>query len=172
MRAFITEKEFRQSGAASAGITINVAFLQEIKADYGFRGLLNDVYYKLKPVDSSASPPTPHDTSRLLGNLRDELQTYFALEEFYGYFNNSEVSNPCVGKAAHELKTEHERLFIQLNELVDLSEQIVYREAGPDASIEEVHDAFESFCADLAAHEQNEMELMMRLCNEEIGVGD
>ena len=47
MSTWISETEFRQSGAAAAGITINVAFLQEIKTDYGFRELLNSVYHEI-----------------------------------------------------------------------------------------------------------------------------
>jgi hypothetical protein len=53
-----------------------------------------------------------------------------------------------------------------------LTEQIAYQEIGPESTIEQVADALENFCVELAGHEQAEMDLMMRLCNEEIGVGD
>jgi hypothetical protein len=38
--------------------------------------------------------------------------------------------------------------------------------------MDEVEDQFNRFRSELALHEQCEMELMMRLCNEDIGVGD
>jgi hypothetical protein len=171
MSVWLSEKEFRQSGAASAGVTINVAFLQEIKTDFGFRDLLNQAYLKLKPHDPEERV-SPHVAANLLSDLRDEMETYFALEEFYGYFGESAVNNPNVSKKAVELRSDHEKLFLRLSDLVETAQQIVYHEAGPEVCIEDVADGFEQLCMDLAEHEQAEMELMMRLCNEDIGVGD
>lgn len=180
MSTWLSETEYRQSGAESAGVTINVAFLQEIKTDFGFRILLNEVYHRLKPNSSDQAnwddpfanqQVTSNEAADLLSDLRDELKTYFALEEFYGYFSQSKVSNPSVNKKAVGLQAEHETLFLELNDLVELAEQVLYHEIH-DVPIEQIADQFEEFCKRLAAHEQNEMELMMRLCNEEIGVGD
>ena len=58
MSTWLSEKEFRQSGAESAGVTINVAFLQEIKSDFSFRDVLNEVYRKFRsPLpDAELSP--------------------------------------------------------------------------------------------------------------------
>ena len=171
MSTWLSEKEFRQSGAESAGVTINVAFLQEIKTDFGFRDLLNEVYSKLKPHDPEERV-APNVAANLLCDLRDEMETYFALEEFYGYFGQSAISNPCVNKKAIDLRSEHETLFINLSDLIERTQQIVYHEAGPEATMQDVADGFEQLCMDLADHEQAEMDLMMRLCNEDIGVGD
>lgn len=171
MSVWLSEKEFRQSGAESAGVTINVAFLHEIKTDFGFRDLLNQIYVKLKPHDSDERV-SANVAANLLCDLRDEMETYFALEEFYGYFGQSAVSNPCVNKKAIDLRSEHETLFVALSNLVERTQQIVYHEAGPDTTMEEVAIGFEQLCMDLADHEEAEMDLMMRLCNEDIGVGD
>jgi hypothetical protein len=171
MSVWLSEKEFRQSGAASAGVTINVAFLQEIKTDFGFRDLLNQTYVRLKPHDPD-EVVSPNVAANLLSELLDELETYFALEEFYGYFGESTVNNPCVSKKAVDLRSEHETLFLRLSDLVEKAQQIVYHEAGPDLTMDEIADGFEQLCMDLADHEQAEMDLMMRLCNEDIGVGD
>lgn len=179
MSTWLSEKEFRQSGAESAGVTINVAFLQEIKSDFGFRDLLNDVYHQLKPGsrrrvfdDESGERISPRVAADLLGELRDGLETYFALEEFYGYFQQAAVQNPCVNQNASDLQSEHESLFLKLNEIVETALQIVYHEAGPETTLDQVAEDLESFCIELAHHEQAEMDLMMRLCNEDIGVGD
>ncbi len=175
MSTWLSETEYRQSGAESAGVTINVAFLQEIKTDFGFREVLNEVFRQLKPDDPKHSlrgnKATPKQAAELLSNLRDELETYFTLEEFYGYFSQSKVSNPRVSQKANHLQLEHETLFVELNNLVELAEQVLYREVR-NVSVEQIADQFEEFCKRLADHEQNEMVLMMRLCNEEIGVGD
>ena len=179
MSTWLSEKEFRQSGAESAGITINVAFLQEIKSDFGFRDLLNNVYHQLKPgprrgvfEDESGERVSPRVAAEMLGELSDGLETYFALEEFYGYFQQAEVLNPCVSQKAFGLQKEHETLFLKLNQIVEIAQQIVYHEAGPETTLDQVADELESFCIELAQHEQAEMDLMMRLCNEDFGVGD
>jgi hypothetical protein len=172
----MSEKEFRQSGAEYAGVTINVAFLQEIKSDFGFRDLLNRTYQRLSPDNLSSGMSGPDSVSarqaaEMLIELRDELKTYFALEEFYGYFQKSAIDNPSVSLQAMDLQDEHTKLFVQLGQIVERAEKIVYQEPGSE-SLNEVALELESFCIDLASHEQSEMDLMMRLCNEDIGVGD
>ena len=169
---WLSEKEFHQGGAKALGVTINVAFLQEIKADYSFRELLTDTYFRLSNPDADGWVE-PHRAAQLLGDLRDELETYFALEEFFGYFDDAETSNPAVALAADDLRQEHTELFKQLNDLVEWALQIAYQEvSGPEDTIGNVFAGLESFCKCLAQHEQAEMDLMMRLCNDEIGVGD
>lgn len=170
--SWLSEKEYRQAGAEAIGVTINVAFLKEIKADYSFRDLLTDTYFRLSNPGADGWVKA-HQAAELLSDLRDELETYFALEECYGYFNDAATSNPTVGLAADDLRREHTELFQQLDELVEWSLQIAYQEiSGPENTIGHVFAGLENFCKRLAKHEQAEMDLMMRLCNEDIGVGD
>lgn len=171
MSVWLSEAEFRLSGAESVGVTINVAFLQEIKNDFGFRYVLNDAYRQLKPSDSNQRT-SPRVAAELLSSLRDELETYFALEEFFGYFKQSAIANPCVNQKAAALQSEHETLYLKISAIIETCEQIVYREIGPEVTVEDIANEFEEFCIELARHEQSEMDLMMRLCNEDIGVGD
>ena len=141
MSIWFSETEFRRSGALSLGvhmdvdgeaavaeerITLNVAFMHEIKEDFDFRETLNNVHYRLN--DSTAI--SPRDAAKELAELRDQLETYFAMEEFYGYFQQSAISNHGVNHQADVLRNDHESLFLQLSELVDLAEQIVYRECS------------------------------------------
>lgn len=172
MSTWLSEKEYQQSGAESAGVTINVAFLSEIKQDFGFRGLLNEVYLRLNPETPLEKPVTAQVAAQILSELRDELETYFALEEFYGYFGLNTAENPKVSQDATKLRAGHESLFLELSAVVELAHQVVYREAGPDVTLDHIAEQFERFCINLAHHEQSEMDLMMRLCNEDIGVGD
>ena len=168
MTTWLTEKEYRQSGAMSVGMAINVAFLDEIKTDFDFRSTLNQVYKRVNQRPDAQ----PQKIAQWLGELRDQLQTYFALEEFYGYFEQDEVRNIRVSKKVKKKTEEHETLFLQLSEVVDVAEQIVYHECSSELTIEEVRSLFDRFCEALADHEQDEMELIMQMFNEDVGVGD
>ena len=168
MTTWLTEKEYRQSGALSVGMTINVAFLEEIKSDFDFRSTLNEVYQQVNRRPDAA----PQKIAELLIDLCDQLETYFALEEFYGYFQKDEVSNMGVSIKAAKKTAEHETLFLQLSEVVDLAQQIVYHECSSEVTLEQVRCEFHRFCEALADHEQDEMELIMQMFNEDIGCGD
>lgn len=168
MTTWLTEKEYRQSGAQSVGMTINVAFLEEIKSDFDFRSTLNEVYRQINQRPDAS----PQKIAVWLSDLRDQLETYFALEEFYGYFQQDEISNIGVSRKAAKKTAEHETLFLQLSEVIDLTEQIVYHECSHEVSIEHVRRDFDHFCQSLADHEQDEMELIMQMFNEDLGVGD
>ena len=166
MSVWLTEKDFTLREAVQSGVTINVAFLQEIKQEnIQFRQLIQTVANELRETKLAAN-----QVMELFYSVREELETYFTLEEFYGYFDNAEITNPAVSTRARKLKGDHEALFLSFNEIVELIEQIVYRET--DAKMNIVVDLFNRFQTRLDRHEQAEMELMMRLCNEDIGVGD
>ena len=168
MSVWLTEKEFRQSGAEAAGITLNVAFLREIKQDHlPIRELTSRINRTL-----SSSSVSPRQAADLLSDYRDGIETYFALEEFFGYFENAALTNPKLSGLAIGLQQEHESLFERLGHIIDLAEQIVYHECGPQTTLLEVADLFDNFACQFEHHEQQEMELMLRLCNEEFGVGD
>lgn len=174
MSTWMSEEEFRLSGANSVGVTLNkpttlnVPFLHEIKQDFNFRETLDAVYDRISALPMISA----REASRELSELRDQLEAYFALEEFYGYFQQSAETNPLVNNKAEILQTDHEKLFVQLNNIVELSEQIVYRECRPSITVQTLASELQSFRRELANHEQAEMSLMMRLHNEDIGVGD
>ena len=169
MSTWLTETEFRQSGARATGVTINVAFLKDIKEDnVQFKEVLSRTAIELSD-NKSTDPRAVVDV--LLG-LQDELETHFALEEFFGYFQNARLTNPSLGCEAESVRGEHQKLFLQLNQIVDLAEQVLYRESPHDSTMNLVIKQFDEFLNALESHEACETELMMRLCNEEIGVGD
>ena len=118
---WLSEKEYRLSGAEATGLTFNVAFLREIKTDFDFRTLLNKVYSRLRPKGGQAKGQqgtvSPREVADMLGELRDSMETYFALEECYGYFTESETQNPRVSQRATRLQGEHETLYLQLSNL-------------------------------------------------------
>ena len=168
---WLSEREYRLSGAEATGCTFNVAFLMEIKSDFGFRDLLKRVRSQLCPAPS-IDHVSPRQAADLLNDLRDELETYFALEEFYGYFKHADIDNPPVSKKASRLKGEHESLYLELSRVIEMAQQLVYRECGPEVTVKSVGTAFEKFYRNLMRHEEAEMNLVMALCNEDFGVGD
>jgi hypothetical protein len=146
----------------------NPAFLQEIKEEsIHYSELLRSVAQAL----SVEATIRPRMLAELLGRLRDELETYFALEEFYGYLPHNADAYPEISREAEHLKSQHAPLFVQLNTLVDQAERLVYHES-PGRSTDEIIAGFFDFYAALREHEQREMELAMRFHNEEVGVGD
>lgn len=167
MSTWLTEAEYRTSGAVSLGLTLNTAFLQEIKEDnVEFRKLLEDVLVEFSQKHLPAAKPA----AERLANLRDALESYFALEEFYGYFKSSRTANLAVSQRADKLRLEHQSLFVQLCDLVDKAEQIVYRESA--VTLDEVAAGVRQFYRDIQDHEQREMRLMMDLHNQVLGGGD
>ncbi len=170
MTTWITETEYRRSGGAyGTGLAINVAFLQEIKEDnVEFRSVLDRTGKLLASVELPDAPVV----SQQLGRLRDALETYFAVETFYGYFDNAEVNNQAVSHHAGTLLKQHEVLFVQLNDIVEKCEQIVYHECADDVTVRTISDEYLRFAKSLQDHEREEMGLIMRYYNEDIGVGD
>jgi hypothetical protein len=170
MAVWLSETEFRQSGAKQTGVTLNVAFLHEIKED------ALDLRQRLLKLRDDFTANLGHLRPRAvvecLYQLRDDLETYFALEECYGYFEHAAVTNPAISRVAGQLRDEHERLYLLLNKAIDMGEAVVYHERESVATLYAVIRSFDTFARQFEKHEQREMDLMLRLCNEEIGVGD
>ena len=131
---WLSEQEYRLSGAEATGITFNVAFLLEIKSDFGFRDLLQQVRSQLCP-DAPTIPVQPR-------------------------------------QAAAGLKDDHESLYLELSRVIEMAQQLVYQECGPEFTVVSLGHEFARFHKNLMRHEEAEMNLMMTLCNEDFGVGD
>ena len=68
MSVWLTETEYRQSDAKASGVTINVAFLREIKEDnLSVREQTNRIYQRLK------KGMTPREAVDCLSDYRDSL---------------------------------------------------------------------------------------------------
>lgn len=171
MNSWISEHEYRESSEqiSLAGLTLNVAFLHEIKQDSNepeesivrIGNFLNQqIFLNLRLVVDQ------------LSRLRDELKAYFALEEFYGYFESARETNPKVCTHAEGLRRQHETLFLEVCELVEMAEAAFYNETAEAEIQPAITAGFQAFVQNFRCHEQEELELMMRLCNEDIGVGD
>jgi len=180
MGSWLTEQDLRDSRMDSTGwpsmdapsmtdLTLNVAFLNDIKLD---TEQPQRIIGQLETSLSSSALVQPAELVSLLARLRDELEVYFSLEEFYGYFRSAKTSHSQVSQRAEHLRSQHETIFLDVCELVDLAESILYRESPSSQSLPAIVAGFRSLVQDFNNHEQQEEELMMKLCNDEIGVGD
>ena len=168
MTSYFTESDFRRSELAESGIGFNAAFLHDIKQDHvEFRDMMGQLSEEIKPGTKLVA----RELADRLGQLRDEIETYFALEEFYGCFDHALDPSLQVCRQAEHLKNQHTELFVQLNELVDRAEQVVYHEST-DQNVASIIDGFVNFENKLKIHEQLEMEMILSQFNDDIGVGD
>ena len=62
--------------------------------------------------------------------------------------------------------------YLELCELIEMAESALYRESSIESVWPALTVGFHSFVQNFNEHEQAELELMMRLCNEDVGVGD
>ncbi len=158
---------------AQGTLTVNAAFLQEIKDENReLRQLLHDCDAALVKCTSAAAdgPLDPKLAIDLLGRLRNQLSLHFSLEETYGYFDDAVQVTPQLADRALKLRGQHSELFLSYCALVDHAEQ-AFNDGRPDA-LPNVARQFADFHARFQEHESLETELIVQVLNEEIGCGD
>jgi hypothetical protein len=155
---------------ATSTVTVNAAFLQEIKE-------VNQELYQLLDRGQricllpEPSAGTGRDLTDLLAELRDQLALHFALEEAYGYFEDPVFVAPRLSELAGELRAQHRELYLEMADLVDLVDRLSYRGrlAGQWSRVGE---RFLRFHGRLQAHEGRENELILQAYDDDLGVGD
>ena len=154
----------------SRTVSVNAAFLQEIKEDHHeLRQLLHHTGAMLtRPVWM----PVEYDRlADLFEKLRDQLAMHFALEEAYGYFDDALSVAPRLCRKAEQLRSQHGELYSQLCDLTDCACQLLYHETGRRSLVRLAAD-YRTFCQYFYTHEQRENELILEAIDEDIGVGD
>lgn len=155
---------------AQRTLTINAAFLQEIKEDNReLRHLLAECAAVLGWP--RAAGIELRRIAQLLGKLRDQLAMHFSLEEAYGYFDDAIDVAPRLSRQAECLRSQHPRLFVALCDLVEAAEQLLYHERPP-LELVDLASGFARFHQQLQDHEAQEDALIVQVFNEEIGGGD
>ena len=156
---------------ATRTVTINAAFLQEIKQD---NIELRQLVASLAGLLIQPRPQRMQNWRQVaedLGRLRDQLAMHFALEEAFGYFEDAVDVAPRLSTRAETLRAEHDRFFLHVCDLVELAERLLYHEQPP-RQMAAVMQGFQQFHADFSRHEAQERELIMEAFDEDIGVGD
>ena len=151
-------------------LTVNAAFLQEIKEDNRhLRDLLQ------KSLALFASPRrvrvSPRHVVDHLWQLRDQLSMHFALEDAYGYFEDAIAEAPRLSEQAEMLRAQHSDLYLEMCDLVEEAEQLLYGR-GPLRVMTDLAIAFYAFHARFQEHETRENELIFSAFDDDIGVGD
>lgn len=151
-------------------VSINPAFLQEIKDDHHeLRQLLHHTCAMLE-----RSGPAEIEYPRLvemLGKLRDQLALHFSLEEAYGYFDDALTVAPHLSRRAERLREEHSGLFAEACRLAESAEQVA-RKGKPDAALARLGGDYHRFSARFHDHESQECDLILEAFNDDIGTGD
>jgi len=155
---------------ARATLTINAAFLQEIKDD---NQRLRDLFSQARKLMEEADDPPKFVTqfSRVLSELRDQLAMHFALEEAYGYFDEAVHEAPRLSTQAEALRGQHKVLFEEICGIAEQAERLCYRrkvERMPARLLAQ----FRAFDERLRNHEQQENELILAAFDDDIGTGD
>lgn len=151
-------------------VTINAAFLQEIKE------VNQDLWRLIEDLrQMCAAPLSIRRQSRhlvdALAVLRDQLAMHFSLEEAYGYFIDPLQPDPQVAALADSLRKQHRTLYTAASQLADHAENL-YRERD-DATLTTVLPiSIENYLQALMIHESEETDLIYRAMYEDIGVAD
>ena len=151
-------------------VTINAAFLEEIKEDdRRLRHLLTEA--RTAFAQRRFHRAWLIRTVALLCDLRDQLALHFTLEESFGYFDEPVCAAPWLSDRADTLRAQHPDLFVQICEIVEVAERSLDPDARP-ARLDQLADRFDEFLAALEQHETDETELIFQAYNDDIGVGD
>jgi len=151
-------------------VSINPAFLQEIKDDHHeIRQLMHHTSAMFE-----RSGAAEIDYARLVemfGKLRDQLAMHFSLEEAYGYFNDAISAAPHLSRRAERLRSQHSGLFGEACQLAESAEQIS-RRGHSDAELSRLDGEYRRFSARFHEHESQECDLILEAFDDDIGTGD
>lgn len=142
-----------------SNITINAAFLQEIKDN----NLQLDEVLELLNTLCSMDGKTflePRQFRDLIHELRDLLAMHFSLEDAFGYFIGPSFIIPVLNKEAARLKSQHEELYIEINAIVELTDTL-FASGHTEIITTNLIQRFNRFHEDLRKHESEEYDLIL-----------
>ena len=155
---------------AQRTVSINPAFLQEIKDDHHeLRQLMHHTAATLARA-RGGEIDSPR-VAEMLGKLRDQLAMHFALEEAYGYFDDPISVAPHLNRRAEQLRFEHGDLFSEVCRLAETAEQLA-RQEMPVAPLLRLAEEYRRFSTRFQEHESQECDLILEAFNDDIGTGD
>ena len=148
-------------------LTINPAFLQEIKDDNRH---LRDLRTALKALIANTTVLNGHRSRLviLLNELRDQLAFHFALEEAYGYFDDAVDIAPRLTATAEKLRSQHSVLFATLVDIVADAED-TERDGFSSERFNRVVKRVRDFDAALSEHEADETTVIFEAMDRDIG---
>lgn len=150
-----------------SNITINAAFLQEIK-DNNLRLVeILKTLWKLCSVDDKRNLE-PARFSELINKLRDLLEMHFTLEDTLGYLDDPLQIIPVLCKEAKRLNGQHVELYLEINAIADQAEESVHLQVN-EIIYTKLIKRFRKFHEALLKHESEEYDLIMIAYYEDAG---
>jgi len=148
-------------------LTINPAFLQEIKDDNRH---LRDLRTALKALITNTAVLNGHRRRlvTLLNELCDQLAFHFALEEAYGYFDDAVDIAPRLTAIAEKLRSQHSVLFTTLVDIVVDAED-AERNGFPSERFDNIVERVRDFDDALSEHEADETTVIFEAMDRDIG---
>lgn len=151
-------------------VTVNAAFLQEIKED---NRELRQLLEQLRRVFTLPKPPMrPRQIVALFGQLRDQLAMHFALEEAYGYFEDAVSVAPRLSREANELRNQHGEMFLHICDITEQAERSLYGHEVRAGALRQIGRKYACWYERFQQHESRETNLVLEAFNDDIGVGD
>jgi len=155
--------------AVTSTVTLNAAFLQEIKQDNKeLQRLLADCREMLLSGRRTFSRKR---LGQVLNELCDRLAMHFTLEEAFGYFDDPLTVAPRLSRQAECLRSQHPALYLQLRAIVEELDRHAPR-MGTHTLHQHLAPRFRDFDEKLRQHEAAENELILEAFDDDIGVGD
>lgn len=147
-----------QTPASTFIVTINAAFLQEVKES---NCQVWETLFQLRIISqlSNTTEQQVHRWVHLLTEFRRQLSAEFALEETYGYISQAIRQHIVVGVDPADTLKQHKELYLQLIDICERAEQSQYvgtavRDFGMHVA------AFREFDAMLSEHEKVEAQMI------------
>ena len=155
---------------ATHTVSINPAFLQEIKDDH--HELRQLMHHAGAMLDRPNGMRVEYDRLvELFLKLCDQLALHFSLEEAYGYFEDAISVAPHLSRRAESLRAEHADLYSQCCRQVESAERLLYHET-PHVALPRLAQEFRQFSLQLHAHEACECDLIVEAFHDDLGAGD
>lgn len=157
-----------QNEVETRGLSVNAAFLKDIKDDNHDLKILLD---RVLPLSQHLQTATNHwpELIALIADLRDQLALHFSLEEAYGYFDDAVGSAPQLSVRAEHLRSQHSKLFARIRDLADRSLEVV---ADRSEQVDRFLNDFKCFREAFESHEEDELKLILDAMDDDLGVGD
>lgn len=151
-------------------VTVNAAFLQEIKDD--------DIYLKTlmsKLLETctmkTAVDIDSHELASFLEELRDQVAMHFSLEEAYGYFDCPVSVSPRFSETAVMLRGQHSTLYEEIASLAEYAAEVVGTRSWQKqiSRTKNILGRMRDFHGQMSRHEAAEDEMLLESFNVDIG---
>ncbi|MCA9212836.1 MAG: hypothetical protein KDB27_07220 [Planctomycetales bacterium] len=145
----------------TGSLTINAAFLKEIKDDNSDLSNLIDATFDAL-TSQSAEKINVRALFDIMSQIRDYLAMHFALEDEFGYFDDAVDVPFQLSCQADILKAQHEQFYTEICLIVETAESLLHSRSQSIAMKSKVIDAFKSFYVRFQDHEEAERELVFQ----------